>query len=418
MPSELTAAATESDATVPDAVKPPPGNPRFPLFDGLRAIAVLGVFAFHLCAITGHLQGGPEAAVLGQLKAGVALFFLVSAFLLYRPYVAARLERRSPAPLAVYLRRRALRIVPAYFVALTVLSVYPGLDGVFSGDWWVYYGFGQDYQADTVFRGIPPAWSLATEVTFYAFLPLYALLLARPRFNTSHKAVLVAETTALSFLFAGAFTYRALLGTDDYHLSITLPGTFDWFALGMAVAVASALLSHRERQLRVLDWIERFPSLCWSVALAALALDALWQYDVAHGSPYRYEGSALRLSFGVFALFTLLPAAFGHRRRGVPRRLLDARAVAWLGLVSYGIFLYHFPVTLELAERAAPRIGSEAWDPGPTLLLGIVALAVAVGLAAASYYVIERPLLRFKNVRRTPQRAHRPRRAAASSSRR
>src|SRR2546423_1191046 len=159
----------------PDALTPPPGNPRFPLFDGLRAVAALSILVYHSGTLSraGEGQSG-LAPYLARLNVGVAIFFVISGFLLYRPFVAARAGLAPPVRLRDYARRRVLRIVPAYWVALTVLAIYPGLPGVFGPHWWVYYGFGQDYSVDTEIRGLGPAWSLGCEVVFYAALPLIA----------------------------------------------------------------------------------------------------------------------------------------------------------------------------------------------------------------------------------------------------
>ena len=90
--------ATAAAGAPSPAVAPPPGNPRFALFDSLRAIAVLGVLTFHVFALSGALGRpvlGDAAAVLGSQ--GPILFFVISGFLLYRPYVAARAAGR-PVP--------------------------------------------------------------------------------------------------------------------------------------------------------------------------------------------------------------------------------------------------------------------------------------------------------------------------------
>jgi len=129
--------------TLPDAVAPPPGNPRFPLFDSLRAIAALSVLVYHVGLLAQIDFSSGYGRLLADLNVGVTIFFLISGFLLYRPYVAAR-HGGSPAPrLADYARRRALRILPAYWLALTVLAITPGLGEVFGPDWFVYYGLQQ-----------------------------------------------------------------------------------------------------------------------------------------------------------------------------------------------------------------------------------------------------------------------------------
>jgi peptidoglycan/LPS O-acetylase OafA/YrhL len=112
-----------------------------------------------------------------QGRLGVRIFFMISAFLLYRPYAMAHLHGVSEPALRTYAMRRALRILPAYWVALTVLAIWPGLRGVWTENWWVYYGMLQGYWGSTQFSGLTVAWSLTVEVAFYAALPFLALSL-------------------------------------------------------------------------------------------------------------------------------------------------------------------------------------------------------------------------------------------------
>ncbi len=94
----------------------------------------------------------------------------------------------------------------------------------------------------------------------------------------------------------------------------------------------------------------------------------------------------IHLAFGAIAALLLLPAVFGDRSGGLPRRFLAHPVVAWLGLISYGIFLWHYVVSRHLGGRA---------NLDPVLLL-ITTLAITIPCAAASYYLVERPLLRLK----------------------
>jgi peptidoglycan/LPS O-acetylase OafA/YrhL len=114
-----------SDGPSP-AVAPPPGNPRFALFDSLRGLAAIAILTFHVFSLTGAMDKpvvGDTVAVLGPRS--LILFFVISGFLLYRPYVAARADGRPGPRMSRYLRRRALRIIPAYWLALTVLAITP-----------------------------------------------------------------------------------------------------------------------------------------------------------------------------------------------------------------------------------------------------------------------------------------------------
>src|SRR5262249_60723924 len=116
--------------SVSPALTPPPGNPRFPLFDALRGVAVLGVLTFHVALYSGAINGsalGDTFGVFGYL--GPLVFFAISGFLLYRPFVAARTAGRDAPSVRRYGRRRVLRIVPADWVVLTVPPRFPGLLG-------------------------------------------------------------------------------------------------------------------------------------------------------------------------------------------------------------------------------------------------------------------------------------------------
>jgi peptidoglycan/LPS O-acetylase OafA/YrhL len=386
-------------APVPDAVRPPPGNPRFALVDGLRAIAVLLILAFHVAGQQGVTQGkwwGPFAL---RLDVGVTIFFVISGFLLYRPFVAARLAS-APLPGALaYARRRALRILPAYWVALTLLAIYPGLTGVFTGDWWVYYGFLQVYDHSWFgfFEGLSQAWSLCVEVTFYAALPALALLLAR--LPGRHLRTRVrGQLAILALLSAASLAFRAAVHAihPEPAGAQTLPGLFLWFALGMALAVVSVAVQEREeaKRSRVVGWVADHPLACWGAAAALFVLAAEYGKSVL-AVPANTSGRALveYVLYALISLLVVLPAVFAGDGGGLPRRVLGHRAVAWLGLVSYGIFLYHLPIVNELSQRG---VGDDL--PGPEFVaLFACAFALSVACAAASYYVVERPLLRLKH---------------------
>ena len=147
--------------------------------DSLRALAALGVLVAHVTIFTRNDQRLSWGVLPANLDIGVTVFFVLSGFLLYRPFFSSELSA-APAPrVRDYARRRILRIVPAYWLALTVLALYPGVPGIFSSDWWRYYGFLQFYSYHTSIRGLGVAWTLCVEVAFYAVLPIYAALTRR-----------------------------------------------------------------------------------------------------------------------------------------------------------------------------------------------------------------------------------------------
>ena len=124
---------------------------RHPPLDGLRALAAIAVLLTHAAIYSGlAAAGGDTGRVAQRLEVGVAVFFVISGFVLYRPFLLARLDARELPRVGRYAGRRALRIVPAYWLALTVAAIALSLPGVFSLSGIVtYYGFGQIYATDT-----------------------------------------------------------------------------------------------------------------------------------------------------------------------------------------------------------------------------------------------------------------------------
>jgi peptidoglycan/LPS O-acetylase OafA/YrhL len=396
--SAVARAPAPTGGSVDPVVAPPPGNPRFPHVDSLRAIAALSILVYHTAYSSGA-TGAWYGPAVGRLEIGVALFFAISGFLLYRPFFAAHHAGAPRIRTRDYLRRRVLRIVPAYWLALTVLAIYPGLHGVFTGDWWIYYGFGQIYQLDTFVNGIPQAWTLCVEVTFYLALPFYALAMRALCRGRSRRSVVTIELSVLALLALASLVFRTLAIASGPTVAFAwLPGMFGWFAPGMALAVVSVVLHERERPWAPMAAVARHPALVWlaaAVAFAALALTV--SAPLPTGTIYT-EGESFRIYVlsALVAILVLLPAVAGADQGGWPRRLLMLPWLAWLGLISYGVFLWHHTLMSWLVGHDVVE-----WAPGSGfVVLTVLTLALAVVCAAGSYYLVERPLLRFKDWRR------------------
>jgi peptidoglycan/LPS O-acetylase OafA/YrhL len=402
---------------VSPAVAPPPGNPRFELFDSLRAIALLGILVFHVSTLTGDLNKRVLGDVLGVLgNQALVIFFIVSGFLLWRPYVAAHQAGRSRPSTRNYARRRILRILPAYWVALTVLAIYPAITGAFSHDWWRYYSFLQVYSANAVGNAIPVAWTLGVEVSFYVLLPVFALAvrsIARAWPQRSWLASEVAMVAAFASLGIGIQLAKSRLAVSTVVVTTVL-GESLWLALGMALAVASVAVRAAGNRSAYARRIADHPGLCWLGSLACLlvaaavlqprGLNIARSLQTVQPLAKTLAGMALTAAVGVLLV---LPAVFGAAEGGWPRRILAWRPLMLVGLVSYSAYLYH----LTIAELVAlPSDSSHFSASGlglvahvhhlTTPVVLVVTLAITLAVATVSYRLVELPFLRRKERRR------------------
>jgi peptidoglycan/LPS O-acetylase OafA/YrhL len=398
----------------PDIVAPPPGNPRFPLFDSVRALAALAIVGVHVGLFSRASESwyGPLVA---HLDIGVPIFFLLSGFLLYRPMLSAQVLGTPRTPHPIYGLRRFLRIFPAYWVVITVAAVIPGVYGVFSGNWWVYYGLLQNYPIYTITPdclshplecGDAPTWSLAVEVFFYLLLPFYAAAMAWITSRVRSIGWLPLVLGSLLLLSVVSVFIQKRYGTpgDLYPVLFFSPlGRAWWFSLGMGLAAISVWIQERGRQPAAVSWLGRHHGYLWLAAAALYVLPALFLFKESPllAAPFGFSMRQYLFSYllvGVIALLILLPAVFDLERNSVPQRILAHRSLAWLGLISYGIFLWHYPIMLWVVER-----GGDNWWPGTGMsfpLLLLATLAVTLVCATLSYYLLERPLMRLKYRRR------------------
>jgi peptidoglycan/LPS O-acetylase OafA/YrhL len=373
------------------------GSPRprhFPCFDGLRAVAAMLVVLVHTSFASGFTTRSPEGIYTARLEIGVSVFFLISGFLLYRPFAASHVGAGLRPGIGRFWVRRLLRIVPAYWLAFAVTTYWMHVNTVRPG--WrsllIYLGFAQIYFPSHAVSGITQAWSLCTEVSFYLFLPLFAAAIVARRRSDRHQ--LRRELVALGVLFAAGLGVRFWLLHQHRPLASValdwLPAYLDLFALGMLLAVLSSWLAHRRAEPRWL-WHPVMPWVSWAAAAGALwwvSHLGISRLPLQHNPPGR--GMAQELLYGLFALLVLAPAVFGPQDRGLIRRALASPPVAALGVVSYGVYLWHQAwVTMFL------RWYHDFLRAPPGTMFAVVA-GLAIASASASYLVVERPLLGLK----------------------
>ena len=249
---------------------------RFPCFDGLRALAALTVIGVHTSFVSGFTGRSQLGRYTSRLEIGVAVFFVISGFLLYRPFAAAHFLGEAATPMRKFWARRLRRIIPAYWAAFIVITYVLHADTIRPG--WgslaIYLGFAQIYSPNHVLTGITQAWSLCTEMSFYLLLPLWAGLVGRRRRSAGDQ--LRVELAGLAILVITSFGFRTWV--LQWHTSVAttmpdwLPAYADLFALGMLLAVVSTYLGATDQRP---GWLWH-PALPWaSWALAGLAFWAV-----------------------------------------------------------------------------------------------------------------------------------------------
>jgi peptidoglycan/LPS O-acetylase OafA/YrhL len=407
-------AAAPLNPAVEEQVKDKPRH--FACFDGLRAIAAVLVLLLHTSWVSGFTLRSSLGIYLGRLEIGVSIFFLISGFLLYRPFALSHLSGLPAPDSKRFWQRRLLRIVPAYWLALTILAY--AFHAISLGRGWqgvvTHYFFLQIYFPMSAVNGIPQAWSLCTEMSFYLFLPFYAAAVARRRRSARHQLHRELVGLAVLIVFSFVFRYWALhipiaverhghlvpvcapnCGTDpplSTLLSSWLPSYLDLFALGMLLAVASAWYTEhgtepRWLSHRLVPWVSWAGAAFAYWAVSRVVNDAAIIYIVEpHVNLERQE------LYGLFAFLLLVPAVFGPQDQSLIRRALCCWPVASLGVISYGIYLWHLNLIYEFLDWTG-------WEQGkvPYGILALSVLAVSVAFASASYFILERPILRYKN---------------------
>ncbi len=341
-------------------------RPEIPSLNGLRALAVLAVIAYH----GGYRIFGMTAS------GGVMLFFVLSGFLITWLLLQER-ERHGDVSLANFYIRRSLRILPAYlaYIALIaalllVLDTPLAWGHVLSC---IFYYNNYYYALSTHTVGwLQHAWSLAVEEQFYLVWPVAVLLLAPRRRLAAMLCVLIPALWLLRIVAcqAGAperYVYRA----------------FEMRADQLLVGCLLAVVVHGGRARRLMN------ELCrpWVGVVAVALLEVL--LFVRGGPAFRLSVSA-PLEALLFAVILVQAVLYGAP-------LLERAPLRYLGRISYGLYLYH-----ELGYAVADRLGRKG-----TVVYLAIAVAATIVLAALSFHLFEQPLLRLKSrlqLRRTASR--------------
>jgi peptidoglycan/LPS O-acetylase OafA/YrhL len=360
-----------------------------PGFDGLRGLAALSVLVYHVGQFVPD-HDRVTASIVGRLDQGVSVFFVLSGFLLTRPFITANL-RGEPVPRGgPYARRRFLRIYPAYWCALLV-SVYVLDQGTLRG-----FRLKAEHVAlvQTYFHwphgtALTVAWTLVIEVTFYAVLPLYAALV---RLVARRIRPVYAELGGALLLLVAGTAVQLAYSADSSSIPVwarIFPLYAPMFAWGMLLAIAAVWWQDRDEMPRPLHWIARHGGLCWLAGIGCLLGLAAFLGTTPPVALHRSEVLALLVVGGVLGLAFVLPLALSPTRTGVVPTVLGWRPVAYLGTISYAFYLWH----LALMDKLDPHFTYRGLSGFLELML--LTIAVTVAVASASWYLLERPIIRW-----------------------
>lgn len=379
---------------------------RFPALDGLRALAATAVVGTHVAFASGWGPGDLGGRIAARLDVGVALFFVLSGFLLSRPFLAAAVQGR-PAPGAVaYLWRRALRVLPAYWLlVVAALLLLPGNAGTGTRDWVGMLSLTQIYRIGVVSEGLTHTWSLYTEVAFYLVLPLLAAVLVRAgvrrgawRPGRVYAVLAVLAVGGWGWLVAACTVWQESTRAGG-QVGLWLPAYAGWFGAGIALAVLS-VSPVASRGVRRAHALGDHPWTCWGTAGAVL-----WVAATPLAGPFTLDAptaagavtkNALYL---VVATLVVWPLVFGDQSRGVVRQHLAGPAGQTLGRLSYGLFLFHMPVLVGGYEL----LGAEPLTGSFGVVFPLVWLA-GTGCAWLSWRLVESPAQRFRGLVRDRSR--------------
>jgi peptidoglycan/LPS O-acetylase OafA/YrhL len=385
-------AAIESIGADAETAQPQRDNARFPALDGLRALAALAVVGTHVGFNSGKsIAGGIFGSALARLDIGVTVFFLLSGFLLFRPFALHLVQGRPLPSIRAFLVRRAFRILPAMWVMTAITLALITTYVVHPIDWFSYLSLIQVYNHHDYDPNLTHLWTLAVEVSFYALLPLLAWLVSlrrpTPAQAIRRQVVLLISLVLVDVAFNALQAHHVI--THSQAL-LWLPAYLDWFSAGMFLALLTCLPAdgpwRLARTLRA--WAEA-PGTCFLFAATAFAIAALpigvprtlapattWEWTIQHEL------------FLVAAFFVMLPLVLGPV--GVAHRLLGSRVGHVMGDLSYGIYLWHVPLMIWLQHKAGYReFYGHFWA-----LLGMT-VAAAVAAAAISWYGFERRIVSY-----------------------
>lgn len=363
-----------------------------PALTGLRAVASIAVVGTHAAFWTGRYGADTMGLFWARLDFGVALFFALSGFLLFRPWVTSLVDQRDRPRTGRYAWNRVLRILPAYWVAVILALIFvPTKTGGGTEGLLRHLSLTQIYGNNHLRSGITQTWSLATEAAFYAALPLLGWfvtrIVCRGQWRPARMLAFLGMLCALNFAYF-VWIY------DDQQVSISsrmwLPAYISWFAAGMSLTVIVA--AGREGRAWAAKALRVADESPFAVCLIGFALLALASTPIAGQASLYQESAGTAIARNILyasAAFLLMVTLVTPRHNAI-QQALELPVMQWLGKISYELFLVH----VMLVELAMNILDYQTFT-GSIFLAFSMTMALSLPAAWLLYRVFEAPLRRF-----------------------
>ena len=375
--------------------------PHFPVLDTVRAIGALAVLTTHTAFQSGdYVRHGVWGTLLSRLDVGVAIFLVLSGFLLSRPYLARAVAGLPHPSTGRYYWKRLLRIYPVYAVTVILaLGLLPENDRVGPGGWLRTLLLADPYAADRLPHGLTQMWSLSVEVAFYVVLP--GLMLAAVGRGRALRPGRVGALIALMVGFS-CWWHLSLAKSVDALTSgvpmMWLPAYLSWFAVGIGIALAHVLHQTRPvpgRTLRLLTTLGTMPGVCWTL-VGGLMLAAATPLAGPSLLFVATSGQSLtkHLLYAVVGGLVVVTGAFAAPD-GRYARVMSAPLLRHLGHISFSTFCIHLP----LLQLVTAVTGYDLFD-GHGLQIWALTLALSLAASEVLYRLVEKPGMRLKDLHR------------------
>ena len=364
--------------------------------DSLRGFSTILIVVYHTCDSSGYTVAKADSigAYVQRLNVGVAIFFVLSGYLIFRPFVHSLIHGSALPAVRHYHLKRAARIFPGYWLALFVLARLDALTIVNPSGFIRNVFLVHSFTANNIFTGIRQAWTLSVEMSFYIVVPLLAHAFRhrsmKNRFSTTSIRTLLSVLTCM---FLGAYVFQLFVHQTHFWFfktaNVWLPSHMDTIALGMFIAVLVEAPASTRTLSHIKSFLEDHAGVCVLGSVLVWLISANINMPIGFVAPEFRIGLLCHFLYSISAI--LLVAPFCVESRSLLKKALSLQIFTWLGTISYGIYLWHY---VTLAGNFAGKYMPYNENDGQVLLRLLIVFPVSITIASLSYYFLERPITR------------------------